>query len=314
MKKLFFTALIVLGLGWYGIHRLFDFSSETRAYPASLIALDTATVTAIILRREQELSFRREATGWIVSNGRLHLMADAGRIRNLLAALRVIRAEGLAAAKPEEAAEFGIEEPEGIRVQVFTGESLAEDFTLGRFHYHPDRRRNITYLRFAGQHEVYLVDGVQTLPLRADFDDYRRRDLLRLPASALITALHYEKGDSSYRFDQSNGAWRLNGEMPVDSVEITAFFRRLHHLRGEAFADDFDELMAQHLLDQTLTIYSPALTAPLHLYCYRDSTREVPFILRSSLYPELFFASDSNGLYRLLFEAPEKWRALAAEE
>ncbi len=314
MKKLFFATLIVLGLGWYGMHRLFDLGSGARAFPAPLITLDTAAVTAVILRQEQELSFRREATGWIVSNGRLHLMADPGRVRSLLAALGEIRAEGLAAATPGEAAEFGMEEPEAIRVQIFTGESLAEDFTLGRFHYLPERRRNITYLRLAGQHEVFLVDGVQTLPLRDEFDDFRRRDLLRLPPGSSITALHYQKGDSLYRFERSDGAWRVNGSLPVDSAEVTAFSRRLQYLRGEAFADDFDELMAQHLLHQTLTIYSPALTPPLYLYCYRDSTRALPFILRSSLYPELFFASDSNGLYRQLFEAPERWRALVAEE
>lgn len=314
MKKLLFIALIFLGLGWYGMYHLFDFGSGTPPFPATLITLDTAAVSAVILHEEQELSFRREATGWIVSNGRLHLVADPERIQSLLAALHEIRAEAIVATKPGEAAGFGLEEPEGIRVQVYIGEDLAEDFTLGRFHYHPERRRNIAYLQIASQHEVYLVDGAQTLPLRDEFNDYRRRDLLRLPPGATITALDYQSGDSLYRFDLSGGAWRVNGSTPVDSVEISAFCQRLHHLRGDAFADDFDELMAQHLLYKTLTINSSALTPPLHLYCYRDSTREPPFILRSSLYPELFFASDSNGLYRQLFEAPERWRALVADE
>ncbi len=312
MKKLFFTALIVLGLGWYAIDRLLDFGSETRAFPAPLITLDTAAVTAVILRREPELSFVREATGWIASNGRLHLVADPGRMQDLLVVLREIRAEALAAAGAGEETGFGVEEPEGIRVQVYAGEALVEDFTLGRFHYQADRRRNITYLRLTGQHEVYVVDGAATLPLRGRFDDYRRRDLLRLPPAATVTALHYQKGDSLFRFSRRAGAWQGNGGTPIDSAEAAAYCKRLYHLRGDAFADDFDELMAQHLLHQTLTVYSPDLPAPIHLFCYRDSTREPPFILRSSRRPEVFFASDSNGLYRQLFEAPERWRSLEA--
>lgn len=307
MKKLFFTALIVLGLGWYGIHRLFDFSSETRAYPASLIALDTATVTAIILHQEQELSFRREATGWIVSNGRLHLKALPSKVAELLEALQRIQAEHLLEPSPAPEVDFGLDENSGISIRVYTSRGLAEAFTLGRFHYDEEMRRNITYLRLAGQLEIYAVDGLQTLPLRAKFEDFRRRDLLRLPA-VRFDSLTYQRGDTAYRFQRSGDRWQKSDGQLLDSAAAAAFFQRLRRLQGAAFADDFDELMAQELPQRSLTLYDESLPAPLVVYSYRDSSRQPPFVLRSSQYPESFFASDSSGLYHDVFAAPEAWR------
>jgi len=306
------VVVILLGLGWYGLRRL-GLGTGVARFPMPLIAVDTAVLTTISIEKEDEqLTFRREDAGWIVSNGRLHLRALADPMHRLLEVFSLIQTHGLFDKEAVADGRHGTDPPEGLRVRLYAGEQALESFTLGRFHFDPQQRRYTSYLRLAGQQEIHIVDGERTLPLRTRFEAYRHRELLRLPHAARITRLEYHRSDTTFRFERLPTGWRMNGAIPIDSSEAETFLRRLRQVKGGVFADDFDELMAQSRLLYTLSIHGEDLPAPIELHCYSDSSRQPPFVLRSSMHPEVFFASDSSGLYHELFSLPEKWRALAA--
>ena len=309
MKKVLVLGLILAGILVFALRRL-DERRPDPPFQAPLIEIDTAAVAAIRIHQVASLSFQREATGWIVSDGRLHLKAVPSKMAELLNALHYIRAEHLL--EPAPGIDFGLDGESGISIRVYTSNGLTEAFTLGRFHYDEEMRRSITYLRLAGQREVYAVDGLQTLPLRAEFEDFRRRDLLRLPALR-FDSIAYQRGDTTFCFYRSGDRWQSSDGQLLDSTEVAGFFQRLRRLQGATFADDFDELMAQQLQHRSLALYHASLPTPLFVYSYHDSTRHPPFVLRSSQYPEIFFASDSSGLYRDVFAAPEAWRSLKAQ-
>lgn len=298
--------ILVILLAVYGLSRIFSGRQE-RSFRSELIQVDTSQVTSIVIVPQAgpdaaEIVLKRENSGWIASRQEQNTRALPDAVDRLLAGLSNIKTRRIAAKSPERWPEYEVGDGQGIRVRVFEEGDLREDFIIGRFAFNQQNQTATSFLRLAGQDEVYAVDGFLGMSFSPDFDTYRNKTLLRMQRMMEVTGFSYEQPDTTLQFSKKETGWTLNGERALDSMAVENYLNVLRHLTGETFADDFDELQAPQFETQRLTINATNRTEPFIVTIYRDSTRTLPFVIHSSQNPETYFASDSTGLYRQLFQ------------
>ena len=296
-----FIALLAI----YGLSQVFS-SKKDRSFKTELIEIDSTAVTAITIdpkgEDSPEFNLTREENGWIASRGNINTIATTAAINALLSNLQQIKTQRVAAKSPEKWPDYEVEEGQGIRIKVYKGEKLLEDFIVGRFSFNQQNRSATSFIRISDQNEVYAVDGFMAMTLGQGFDAYRNNTMLKLDPQVAITEFLIEEKDTAYNFTQTNGQWLLNNEIPLDSTKVSSYLTGLSNLSGAGFADDFDDLQASNLQFKRLTAKGNNLLEPIIINCYRDSTREKPFILQSSYNEEAYFESDSVGVYQLIFK------------
>jgi hypothetical protein len=301
-----FVALLAL----YGLSRLGSGRKE-RSFRTELIQLDTAAISRALITPKAgegpQITLHKENREWIVSNGLVHAKATPAAIEGLMRALALIRAQYIAAKGKDKWTDYGVDENQATRVRVYQGEKLLEDFYVGRFNFNPQTQQGVSYVRLAGQDEVYAVDGFQVMTFNQEFHDYRNRSLSRMTAGMRVTALEWQSPDTTLRLALRGERWLLDQEGAVlDSLRMDRYLNTLRNLSGDQFADDFDEVLAQGLPQHTLRLSGEGIEPPLFIHCVRDTTRERPFVMFSSQYPENYFAVDSAGLYRQVFQTLEE--------
>lgn len=292
-------------LGIYGLTKVFS-GKKDRSFDTNLITVDTAAVTQIVIDpkapEEQEITLKKEATGWIASNGTLNVKATQTSVNTILGNLLLIKTKRIAAKKPEKWKDYEVTDSLGTRVQVYEKGKLAEDFIVGRFSFNQQARSGISFIRLNGENEVYAIDGFQTLTFGQGFNSYRDKSILQLKPEMEITEFSYERSDSAaLNFLKVDGQWQINGN-PLDSAKVASYLNGIRTISGTDFADDFDEIQADNYRYKTLTIKGNNILDPLVVQAFQDTTKEKPFIIRSSQNQEAYFASDSTGVVQQLFK------------
>lgn len=307
-KTLLVVFLVLLAI--YGLSRVFR-SQRDSNFRTELIKVDTAAITSIVIDpkgAEPEFTLKREANGWIASNGQLNLRATASAVNAVLGAVHLVRTKNIVAKAEEKWPDYEVTEEAGTRVRIYQDEKLLEDFFVGRFNFNPQARSGVSYLRLSSGKEVYAVDGFQTITLGQGFAAYRNRQLLQMDPGMEVTAFRYQTPDTVLSLTLDTAGWLLEGRSAeLDSTSVAEYLDGLRNLSGEHFADDFDELKAPTLPAKILTIRGRNIDPPVEITGYIDSSRqERPFVFRSSQAPETFFASDSSGLYDRVFRKLEQ--------
>lgn len=303
-NKLLLVVFLVL-LGIYGLTKVFS-GKKDQSFKAELIEVDTAAVTQIMINTKgpesEEITLKKEEAGWIASNGNLNVKAPPSVVSSLLGNLVLIKTKRIAANKPEKWTDFELEEGQATRVRVYNGEKVLEDFLVGRFSFNQQTRSGISFLRLTGENEVYAVDGFQSLTFGQGFDAYRNKTIVKMKPEMQVTEFSYRQPDTTLNFFLANDTWTVNGEMPLDSTKVGGYLNVLRNISGTEFADDFDELQSSNYEYKTLTIKGNNILDPFVVTCYRDTSREKPYIIHSNVNNEAYFASDSAGVYKRLFK------------
>lgn len=303
--------ILLLLLAIYGLSRLFSGKRES-SFRTELIQVDTTKVTTIAIdpkgKDNGEITLQREDAGWLVSNGTLTVPVTPGSVDGLLRNLALIRTQRIAAKSPDRWKEYEVTDTSGTRVRVYQDQKLLEDFIIGRFSFNPQAQSGVSFLRLTGEDEVYAVDGFEVLAFTHDFNSYRDRTVLRLKPEAIVREVDIQLPDTAYQLKRVDSQWLLNGTQALDSTTVADYINGLRQLSGDQFADDFDELRLDQLEQRSVALHGDGIGNPTTIYIYRDTTRSLPFVIRSSQQPKTFFASDSSGLFQRVFRPVETLR------
>lgn len=301
-NKVLLLILLAL-LAIYGLSRLFSGKRDS-TFQAELIALDSMKVASLRLDPKGEeavFTLKKEDGRWFATQGELTAPAKESAIQSLLAGLSMVQTKYIAAKDKDKLAEFELEEGLGHHVQVFDeAGKLLKDFFVGRFDIDQQARSITTFIRLNGQNEVYAVDGMQTMPFGRTFLDYRNSELIKMKREMEVTGFDYVLADSSLIFRKTPSGWQAGG-LALDSMKVENYLNVLRNISGESFADDFDELKASQYPQQQLIIRGNNIAEPFEVAVYQDTSRELPFVIRSNYNPNTYFASDSAGLFSKLF-------------
>lgn len=301
MRSGVLIALIILVLSGYGVYRFY--SQPVAPFSGTLIKVDTAQVTSILLETPPnriEIALLRETTGWIASNGQTNIKASDAIVNSLLQALSDVKIKEVVATKAAAWTTFGVDDKQGVHVRVYEGKKLLDDLIIGKSDTDPTSGQPISYLRLSEEEEVFAVYGELALAFSQDFRAFRNRLLLQLTPDMHITMLEFETPDTLVKWTQTPAGWAA-GTTILDSVSMAQYLRKLTQINGEIFADDFDEVQGSKYLYQVLKISGEYIELPFVITCYRDTTRNPPFIIHSNQNKEAFFASDSVGIYNTIF-------------
>ncbi len=297
------TILIIAGIALmiYFAARFYFSSRQDASFNATLIRIDTAMVSSILITppgEQTDIVIRREGALWIASNGHTNIKAKPDAMNALLGLLTHIRIQAVATQKPSEWQDYNVQEQVGMRVRVYRSQELLEDFIIGKTRITPEGT-TLSYLRLTGEDEVYAVTGSIARHLSLSFNDFRNNLILRTEGS--INALDWHIADTLLQIRRNERGW-FCGKIEIDSLKMANYLRSLRFVFGDVFADDFDEVKGEKLLFEKIVIFDSTTVEPFVLSCYRDTTRVLPFVIRSNQNTEAFFASDSLGVFHNLFQ------------
>lgn len=293
MKSRTFLLLAMVILAMYGISRWLS-NRGGRDFSADLVRVDTAQVTLITIAAPQraEISLQREGRLWIASNRQTTIKTPPEKINRVLGALATVKMDSVVAHQASTWAEYGLTDEAGTRVRAYAEDKLLEEFIIGKAVSDVQTESSASYLRFPEEAEVYAVKGALAERFQIDFDALRDKRVLRIPAEATINVLEIMTPDTTLQYTATQ-----------DSAYFEHYLRVLRDISGKHFADDFDEVQGESLWFRTLTLRTARGEDSLVIHCYRDTLREMPFIIRSSQNPDAYFASDSTGVFKMLFLA-----------
>jgi len=301
--------IIFIGLlAAWGLSQM-NAGKRSRSFKTDLIQIDTASVTTINLYpksdEQKEITLSKENGIWVAMQGTVTTKANQSAVHSLLSNLQLIKTKRVAAKKPEKWKDYEVEEANGSRVKVFAGSQLLEDFMVGRFSFNQQTRSGLSFVRLTNADEVYAVDGFLSMTMSQGFNSYRIKDFLKLNKDD-ITGLSLTNNDGSVTtFNSLNGQWAKDG-VSVDSTSMATYLTGIQSAFGGDFVDGLEEGTLSSQLFKQLVITGNNMVEPISVNCYRDITKEQPYLLRSSQNKDAVFSSGEDELFEKVFSKLEE--------
>jgi len=225
-------ALAVLIAAWFLLRGMRDTGADGRE-TLSLAALPPTAIDQIVLVRALDsLDMIRNGSEWSVNGN----PASRTAIEAFLAAASDTSfASELVARSPASYQRLGVDSATGHRLTISGGGKVIVDLWQG------ERGPDLDgfYFRAAGESGVFLVRGRFAEMSGQPGDEWRDRQLARIPAAS-IGAVQVERGRESYRLSRSGAGWSLAGGKIADSTKVARFLALYADLRATGFPDAAD--------------------------------------------------------------------------
>jgi hypothetical protein len=307
MKKLNNKILIGVLVGLavvFALSRIFRSSRLQSNLKTELLQVDTASVDKVLVfavaEKGKELELAREGSKWTVKKDNRTANTEQGSVNGALATFVKLKPLRLVTKKKEKWNEYSVTDS-STRVKVFKGTELAADLFVGRIGYNQssDGQFNaggiFTYVRLAGENEVYAVEGFLESTFNRSFNDWRDKSFLRLKKD-MITEIQFSyPADSSFTLTKKDNRWWIGTEL-ADSTKVNQFISQWEYKNANAFADEF---VATMKADVAVQVKGASGT----LATIEGWKRPADWVLKSSWQPTIYFSSENSGLVKTLFEA-----------
>lgn len=297
-----FVILIVL----FVFVKFYKSAKSERTLRADIVQIDTAAVTKILLYPEsdkgQEVVFIKEGSNWKVSDGKISAETQKNAVKGIIAQLADIKAKRLAARTKDKWAEYKVNDTTATRVKVYQGEKEKLNIYIGKFTYQQSNDPygqggviGTSYVRLAGEEEVYAVDGFLTFSFNQTFNKWRNQTLIRFKASDVTKLTFRYPGDSSFVAELKDKKWTVNNQA-VDSTNFMNFLSALGNKNASVFDDNFTPLgNSQYQLSIEGNNMSNITVDAF------EKSKDV-FAINSSVNPKSWFLSDSKGVFIDVFK------------
>lgn len=299
IRSLLIFTLFLLGI--YGLSQ-FYFQKSTTSFNTHLIQIDTVQVTTITIlpkAASDEIHLQRTTKGWQVTSADITTQALEEQVHQILEQIKSIKTIRVASNKVEEWEKFGLEE-EATRVKVFTEQLLLEEFLVGHKKAKKGKLPDTTFIRLAGEHEVYAVSQFSSQFFNQTFNSFRQGKVIQIADNQSVNNIVYV-GDYTDTLSLINDSWASEKGIKVDSVEMINYLRKLKNIKAEFFADNFNEVQMNGLPVEKLIFRGDNIESLIQITAYQDSTAILPYIIHSTQFSNAFYASDSTGIYQQIF-------------
>jgi hypothetical protein len=194
------------------------------------------------------------------------------------------------------------------RIMLYNDTKLMADLYVGKFNYTqpPQGQQNpyqqqskgkmSTYVRPAGDKEVYVVDGFIKMSIQANANAYRDKTLFASNKDDLTKiAFSYPNGES-FVLSKEGAKWFLNGQA-TDSTKTLRYLNKLSRLTSSNFIDEVMPLTStptHHVKIEGNNII------PVDINAFpADSVNK--FVITSSLVPDAKYSGAKSGLFERVF-------------
>lgn len=244
-NKILLAVLIVL-IGIFALSRVFRAPSLEGNLQKSLVQVDTATVdqVKILVGDTNQIVLKREGGNWTVQSNGNQRAADRGSINSMLGTMKELVAERMVSRKKEKWDVYQVGE-QGTRVTLLSSGSEKADVYIGKAGFNQGQRQSpyggggapYTYVRLAGENDVYAVDGFLVSQFNRGYDDWRNKNFTRIRKEEVVS-IRFNYPDTSFVLQKQDSVWRLDGEA-IETNKVDTYLNKLQVKNLYEFADDF---------------------------------------------------------------------------
>lgn len=270
------------------------------------IAIDTSQVSKISIQKvakgSEEIIFSKNSQDWQVSQGTISSSLKSGNINTVLGQLNQLKIERLVAKTKDKWTTYQLKDSTATKVTVEDNQGEVTTIYLGKTKYNNPtnqyqqyRPSGSTYIRLNNDPKVYSVKGLLSTTFNRDFNSWRNSDFLKVDKNS-VTKIQFDYPEErSFTLHKKDTVWNVE-EVIADSTKVAQYLNALSYKSNSKFADDF---IPKSKADHTLRIEGNNMTETI-IEAYTDTVSNT-FYLKSTMNPQVFFESDSTGIFKQLF-------------
>lgn len=290
-NKILIIILLVL-TGMFVVSKLIRSPRRESNLSDALTSVDTAKVSEVRIQRAasangKAIKLVRSGNNWTVQSENKTANADAATVKNLLEAVRNVKAERLMTKETEKWSNYEVTDSAGTHLVVTAGEPLA-DWWIGK------RSGGFTYVREDEEDEVYAVNESLLSSVDRDFNEWRDKSFLSLLIDNVTDITFTYPADSGFVLTKKDNAWMLGNEK-ADSASVQSYLNKFSRKKLTSFADDVD--LSGKASDIIISFKNGNVT----LSTVQAWKREDDWVLTSSQYEGVFFSSKGSSIEEELF-------------
>ena len=239
MKKRTNTILLTVFLALltaFVLTKTFRSPSRESNLNAEVLRVDTAKLEMIrvsLPAGSKELVLTRNDSSWTVRQEQKTANVGNHNLDNLLRLLNDVKAERMVSRTQSRWGDYEVGDSSAIRMEAFTsGEEEIAGWLIGK------QSAGLTYVRPAGQDEVYAVEGNLRAHFEKDFNDWRDKLFLRMDKAFISKVRFGYPSDSSFTVEKKDNTWMIGNEK-ADSASIDSYLNKMQSKDLSGFADDF---------------------------------------------------------------------------
>jgi hypothetical protein len=308
--KTLIILLVVLGLIFL-ISKLTE--KEDRTFKSEMVTVDTAVLTRMIITPKlgeegKEVTFTKTGSEWKLESDGKSYKPDPSSVKNILSELVRMKSERVAATDDSKWAEFEVTDSTATRIKLYDNKKLLADLYVGKFNYTqpPQGQQNpyqqqskgkmSTYVRPAGDKEVYVVDGFIKMSIQANVNAYRDKTLFSANKDDLTKIAFSYPNNESFTMTKEGNHWFLNGQQ-ADSAKTLRYLNKLAKVTSSNFIDDVVPLTTSPTHQVRIEGNN---IIPVEIKAFpADSVNQ--FVITSSLVADAKYSGSKSGLFERVF-------------
>jgi len=295
-NKVLFLILATL-VGVFLLSKVLDSGKRTKSFNSELIAIDTATITSIVLHpkadNHAEVRLEKSDNTWSVKRGSESYAADQAAVSALLPSLAETKVKRLVARSSDKWEQYEVTDSLGTRVQVSAGTKSLADFVVGKFNFQQQPQSITSFVRKSKEDDVFVVDGFLSMSYNRGLDAWRDKSFVNV-APENITRLEMTTPDGTITFEKTLNAWSANGKA-LDSLKMANYLNGFKSMKISTFDKLFEDAAPTH----QLTISGNNMS-PIEVICFEGKEKGT-YILNSNQHENNWAGSDAEGLFKQIF-------------
>jgi len=284
-----------------------DTRRQQGSFARELVNADRAKTTSIVIiprgMTEDAITIEKKNDRWMVGSHGKMFNANLEQIEQVFRVITPMIPKQLVSRDKDNWTEYEVTDMLGTRVKVYEGRRLTREFIFGKLDFQQQmvqgQPRPIlnTFVRLAGQDDVYLVDGFLGSAFPAVLRQYRDQGVIRVNSGDIEKISVQAHDDFDYELTREGTVWLFNGR-PADSANMAFYVNSFSALRSNEFVEEKAEGWLT-IPSHTMTIQRKT-EVPVEIRAYPADTTYRYFIT-STQNPGAVFNGSHNDLFESIF-------------
>lgn len=291
-KTLLLVFLALLGI--FLLSKLFDTNKRVKSFDTELIALDTASISSIILYPKAdghaETRLEKSANIWTVSQNGQSYPADQNAIKSLLPGLAETKVKQMVARSKDKWEQYEVTDSLGTRVKVYAGKKELADLMVGKFTFQQEPQSMTSFARRTKENDVYAIDGFLSMAYNRGLDAWRDKSFVNVDPNN-INKLTFDTPEGQQVIQQVDGQW-MTGSSSLDSLSIATYLNLFKNMTNQQFGTAVSTAATHSLMLEGNNMQ------PVNIRCFADGDQ---YVLNATASPDVWAKSDANGLFKRIF-------------
>ncbi len=288
-----------------------------RSFKADLVELDSAGFNKITIyprSDNQPVEIKKHNGQWMVKSKDTYYPADEAAVDHMISEMMRLRARRVAATSKDKWEQYEVTDSLATRVKVNEDKKSSFGLYIGKFSYqqpeNPDpysrqQGKMTTYVRLAGEKEVYAVEGFLGMTFNRKVSDLRNKTVINSPHRDWTRLSYNYPADSSFILQKEGDKWMIDG-IAADSASVVNYFSRISRLSSTDFVDNASPGTSSPLF--TMTIEGNNFEKPVVVNAFpTDSTHK--YLISTSQNENIYFSDVKAGLANKIFKGKSAFKA-----